>query len=83
MHNAPGGGGHMTPRSRRETPQPEEIGIDIIEEKPIETILETQEKGDSEMVDEGEIGDAARQPGANGQHGVVKAEKEPEQMDTS
>jgi Tho complex subunit 7 len=89
MHHAQGGSGAMTPRSRRGTPQPEETGMDAIEDKALETIPETQEKVDLEMADDGEIGPAAQQSGestedqASSQSGAVKAEKEPEQMDTS
>jgi Tho complex subunit 7 len=90
MHHAQGESGAMTPRSRRGTPQPEEAGIDATEDKPLETIPETQEKGDEEMADEGEVGDTAQQSNENGvehhisaQPDVSKVGKEPEQMDTS
>lgn len=90
MHHTQGGSGAMTPRSRRGTPQPEENGADVIEETPIDTIPEAQEKGDAEMADEGEVADSAPQSGGksvdeqpSSQPGVAKAEKDPEQMDTS
>jgi hypothetical protein len=89
MHHTQGGSGTMTPRSRRGTPQPEETGMDGVEEKALDTIPETQEKVDLEMMDDGEIGPVAQQSGestedqASSQSGAVKAEKEPEQMDTS
>lgn len=86
MHHAQGGSGTMTPRSRRGTPQPEENGVEAMEEKAMDTIPETLENGDTEMADEGQASDTAPQVGIKGteeQPGVVKAEKEPEQMDTS
>lgn len=87
LHHAPGESGHMTPRSRRGTPQPEEINVDALDEKPMETIPEMKEKGDSEMVDDGEVGERAPQSGETGadDHSSTQpgGQKEPEQMDTS
>ena len=87
MHRTHGGSGIMTPSSRRETPPPGETGADAMEEKPMETILERQEKEDAEMTDEGEVDDPAQQSSertAEDQPPTLPGrEKESEHMDTS
>lgn len=90
MHHSQGGSGVMMPRSRRGTPQPEETGVDVVEERPMNMISEMQEKGDAEMADDAEIVKTAQHltgggvdAQLSGQPCGVKAEKEPEQMDTS
>lgn len=88
MHHGQGGSGAATPLSRRRTPQPEETGVDAMEEKAMETIPESQEQEDAEMADEGEVAETGpRFAERNAEDrppsppGMVKAEKDSEQMD--
>ena len=86
MHHTQGGSSGVTPRSGGGTPQPEEIGVVAIE-KPMETILELQEKEDAQMADEGEVrldqrfGERKAEGQPSAPPGAMKTEEEPEQMD--
>lgn len=90
MPHAHGESGTMTPGSRRGTPQPEEAGRETSDEKAMEPIPEAQEKEDTDMADEGEVGESGDTlgekdvgDGSSTQPRLAEDVKKPDHMDTS